>query len=55
MMNLRTNKLVDFTDMLNRAEELTVSGQFVHKFRYVIVDEYQDISSAQYRLLEAMR
>ena len=54
-MNLRTNKLVDFTDMLNRAEELTVSGQFVHKFRYVIVDEYQDISSAQYRLLEAMR
>ena len=52
---LRTNKLVDFTDMLNRAEELTVSGQFVHKFRYVIVDEYQDISSAQYRLLEAMR
>jgi DNA helicase-4 len=52
---LQSNKLVDFTDMLNRAEELTRSGQFVHKFRYVIVDEYQDISSAQYRLLKAMR
>ena len=52
---LSDNDLVDFTDMLNRAEDLVVSGRFVHKFRYVIVDEYQDISSAQYRLLRALR
>lgn len=52
---LSQNGLVDFTDMLNRAEELVTSGRFVHKFRYVIVDEYQDISSAQYRLLQALR
>ena len=52
---LRDNELVDFTDMLNRAEELTASNAFVHKFKYVIVDEYQDISSAQYRLLNTMR
>ena len=52
---LKDNDLVDFTDMLNRAEDLTRSNQFIHKFKYVIVDEYQDISSAQYRLLQAMR
>ena len=52
---LRDNELVDFTDMLNRAEELTASNAFIHKFKYVIVDEYQDISSAQYRLLNTMR
>ena len=52
---LAQNGLVDFTDMLNRAEDLVTSGKFVHKFRYVIVDEYQDVSSAQYRLLQALR
>ena len=52
---LAENHFVDFTDMLNRAEDLVKSGRFVHRFRYVIVDEYQDISSAQYRLLSALR
>ena len=52
---LKENGLVDFTDMLNRAEELTASNAFINKFKYVIVDEYQDISSAQYRLLNTMR
>ena len=52
---LKANELVDFSDMLNRAADLTESRQFIHKFKYVIVDEYQDISAAQYRLLKAMR
>ena len=52
---LHDHDSVDFTDMLNRAEELTLSNAFIHKFKYVIVDEYQDLSSAQYRLLKAMR
>lgn len=53
--HLRENNAVDFTDLLIQAEELTVSNVFVHKFKYVIIDEYQDLSSAQYRLLKAMR
>lgn len=52
---LRDNGLVDFTDMLIRAEELTAAKAFISKFKYVIVDEYQDISAAQFRLLDAMR
>ena len=52
---LREHGLVDFTDMINRAEELVRSNAFVHRFKYVIVDEYQDVSSAQYRLLNALR
>ena len=52
---LRKTNTIDFTDMLHRAEDLTQIGDFVHKFKYVIVDEYQDISASQYSLLNAMR
>lgn len=53
--HLVQNNMIDFTDMLHRAEDLTRIGKFVHKFKYVIVDEYQDITASQYSLLDAMR
>ena len=46
---------IDFNDMINLASEYVQSGQFIHSYSYVIVDEYQDISQARYRLLDAMR
>ena len=46
---------IDFNDMINMASAYVQSGQYGHPYRYVIVDEYQDISQARYRLLEAMR
>ena len=46
---------IDFNDMINLASTYVEQGQFVHSYRYVIVDEYQDISQARYRLLAAMR
>ncbi len=52
---LHENNLIDFTDMMTIAEEHITANRFIHKFKYVIVDEYQDISAAQYRLLDAMR
>ena len=52
---LHENEMVDFADMLNRAEELVRNNEYRHTYKYVIVDEYQDISAAQYRLLRAMR
>ncbi len=46
---------IDFNDMINLASAYVKSGKIVHSYRYVIVDEYQDISQARYRLLDAMR
>lgn len=52
---LRERNEIDFNDMINMASAYVQSGQYGHPYRYVIVDEYQDISQARYRLLEAMR
>ncbi len=49
------NNKVDFNDMINRASKLVAKGKFKHKYDYVLVDEYQDISRARYRLLKALR
>ena len=46
---------IDFEDMLNKASEEIGRGRYIHPYRYVIVDEYQDISTSRYRLLKALR
>ncbi len=52
---LKSFNRIDFTDMLNHATDLVIDNKFRHVFRYVIIDEYQDISSSQYQLLKALR
>lgn len=52
---LRAHHQIDFNDMINLAYTYVQNGKYVHRYRYVIVDEYQDISQARYRLLDAMR
>lgn len=51
---LREKGAVDFADMINLAAENITAGQKVHPYRYVIIDEYQDISYARYRLVKAI-
>lgn len=46
---------IDFEDMLNLAVERVSSGMYRHGLRYVIVDEYQDMSRSRYNLLRALR
>lgn len=52
---LTKNNEIDFNDMINVATKHVNNGQYRHHYRYVIVDEYQDISRARYNLLKAMR
>lgn len=52
---LAQNGEIDFNDMINLAAEYIVSGQYQHHYKYVVVDEYQDISQSRFRLLYAMR
>lgn len=49
------NKEIDFNDMINVATQYVEQGEFINPYKYVIVDEYQDISKARFSLLNSMR
>jgi DNA helicase-2/ATP-dependent DNA helicase PcrA len=56
---LREKNLVDFADMVRLAVQVLdtvpeARGFYRHLYRYVLVDEWQDVSSAQYRLVRAL-
>ena len=46
---------IDFNDMINMASEYVRQGKYTNPYKYVIVDEYQDISKARFTLLECLR
>jgi len=52
---LKEQDEIDFNDMINLAKEYVFQGKYVNPYKYVIVDEYQDISRARFSLLECMR
>jgi len=52
---LMETRTIDFEDMLNIASEHISQGRFIHPYKYVIVDEYQDLSRSRYNLLRSMR
>ena len=45
---------IDFHDMINRATDLVEGGKYRSPFRYILVDEFQDISPSRARLLKAL-
>ena len=52
---LTETNTMDFNDMIWRAIRLIQNQQYSHSYKYVIVDEYQDMSYAPDVLLHAMR
>lgn len=46
---------IDFNDMINRAAAYIIQGRYKAPYRYIIVDEYQDISVPRYRLIKAIK
>ncbi len=53
---LRERHAVDFDDLIRVPAELLASGAsgFRNQFTHIMVDEYQDINPAQYRLLQLL-
>lgn len=45
---------IDFNDMISSATEYVRAGRFTIPWKYIIVDEFQDISMGRYRLLDVM-
>lgn len=52
---LKDTKQIDFNDMIYSAAKFFHFGRAAHGYKYVIVDEYQDISKARCKLLKEMR
>ncbi|MFT6896663.1 MAG: DNA helicase-4 [Paraglaciecola sp.] len=53
--HLAGRREIDFEDMITRALKYVQQGQFVAPWRYIMVDEFQDISEPRARLVRALR
>lgn len=55
MAYLRDNRRIDFAGMITGATDAIRSGDYRHSYKYVLIDEYQDMSLPRYRLIRALR
>ncbi|MBQ3527606.1 MAG: UvrD-helicase domain-containing protein [Clostridia bacterium] len=53
--HLKSFEEIDFNDMINTASHYIRDGLYKNPYRFIVVDEYQDISKARYNLLKLLR
>ncbi len=53
--SLADTKSIDFDDMVGRAIEYVESGRYIPHYRFILVDEFQDISEPRAHLLRATK
>lgn len=52
---LRLTGTIDYADMINNATQAVSSGQYVSPYKYILIDEFQDMSVGRYQLIKALR
>ena len=52
---LATHQQIDFDDMIGKAIRYVKEGRFKSPWRYILVDEFQDISEPRARLIKLLR
>ena len=57
---MRANNALDFDDLLVKTVQLLetqpdVRENYQERFRYIMVDEYQDTNTVQFRLVSCLR
>ena len=52
---LKKNGLIDFNDMINDAVVKIKTSGVYNKFKYILVDEFQDTSHTRFNLLKALK
>ena len=50
-LKLKEEKSIDFMDMLNQATRYIKDGRYISNWKYIIIDEFQDTSYAQYEFV----
>ncbi|MCD5325380.1 MULTISPECIES: UvrD-helicase domain-containing protein [Pontibacillus] len=53
--SLASKNAIDFNDMINRATSIIEETKPQFPYKYIIVDEYQDISQSRFHLINAIR
>lgn len=51
---LKENNKIDFNDMINEASHLVNKNGLKEKYKYIIIDEYQDTSITKYKLIKSI-
>ena len=51
---LKRQDSIDFDDLITRATELVEKGKFIPRWKYILVDEFQDISASRMALITAL-
>ncbi|TJY35887.1 UvrD-helicase domain-containing protein [Pontimicrobium aquaticum] len=51
---LKEHNEIDFSDMINMATTLISNTKFSSPYKYIIIDEFQDISQSRYHLVKAL-
>ena len=54
VQELNDQKAIDFDDMIIRAIKVIVDGDFVPPWKYILVDEFQDISAARMEFISSI-
>lgn len=52
---LQDSGAIDFNDMINNATQIISEGKGDFNYKYIIVDEYQDISMSRFNLVRALK
>ena len=52
---LEQEECIDFNDMINRALSYVEAGKFISPWKYILVDEFQDISEPRAKLVKALK
>ncbi|MFM7682171.1 MAG: UvrD-helicase domain-containing protein, partial [Bacteroidota bacterium] len=46
---------IDFSDMINLASKFIERGDYKSKYKYILIDEFQDISMGRYELIRSLK
>lgn len=52
---LKSENAIDFNDMINMASGHIANGTYKKSYKYILVDEFQDMSLGRYQLLKSLR
>ena len=51
---LKEHNEIDFSDMINMATATIINNKYKSHYKYIIIDEFQDISQSRYQLVKAL-
>jgi len=52
---LEKKEEIDFSDMISKATNYLKNKQYISRFKYIIIDEFQDMSVGRYNFIKALR